>query len=63
MDIRERLKRIAEIQPGCFMGERCAMHEIAHDALIELAGKDTVIKELEKDVAFYKMKSRMLLFW
>ncbi len=54
MDIYERLKRVADIKPGCFIGDGCAMHEIAIDALIELAGKDAVIKELEKDVAFYK---------
>lgn len=36
------------------MGDGCAMHEIARDALIELAGKEAVIKALEEDVAFYK---------
>jgi len=54
MDIYERLKRVVDIEPGCFIGDGCAMHEIAKDALIELAGKEAVIKELKKDVAFYK---------
>lgn len=54
MDIYERLNRVARIKPGCFIGDGCSMHEIARDALIELAGKEAVIKELEKDVAFYK---------
>jgi len=54
MDIYKRLKRVAEIEPSCFIGKGCSMCEIARDALIELAGKDAVIKELKEDVAFYK---------
>ena len=54
MDIYKRLKRVAEIEPSCFIGKGCSMCEIARDALIELAGKESVIKELKEDVAFYK---------
>ena len=53
MDIYKRLKRVAEIEPSCFIGKGCSMCEIARDALIELAGKEAVIKELKEDVAFY----------
>jgi len=48
MDIYERLKRVANIEPSCFLGDGCSMHEIARDALIELAGKKAVIGELAK---------------
>ena len=54
MDIYERLKRVVTIEPGCFIGERCAMNEIAHDALVELAGKDSVIKALHDDIREYR---------
>ncbi|MCP4101723.1 MAG: hypothetical protein GY750_09905 [Lentisphaerae bacterium] len=54
MDIYERLMRVADIKPGCFIGDGCAMHEIAIDALIELAGKDAVVKELHEDIAYYR---------
>lgn len=54
MDIHERLKRVAKIEPGCFIGERCSMHEIAHDALVELAGKEAVIKALHDDIREYR---------
>lgn len=33
----ERLKRVANIEPGCFLGERCSMHEIAQDAIAALS--------------------------
>ena len=54
MDIYERLRRVAAIEPGCFLGDGCAMHEIARDALIELAGKNAVIDALHDDIRYYR---------
>ena len=42
--LKQRLHRIAEIVPGCFLGRRCSAHEVAKDALDE-------IERLEADKA------------
>lgn len=47
----ERLKRVANIEPGCFLGERCSMHEIAQDAIAALSqGAERI--EFERNLTF-----------
>ena len=64
-DLMERLQKIALITPECYIGERCAAHEVAEDAIKEIVRLqeqnkklNVLLENMQADVQNYLMPDK-----